>query len=451
MKALVFVLASVFALAQVPRPSPQSGGSGGGGGGTGTVTSVATACGVTGGTITTTGTVKGSQAVNAQTGTTDTIADDDCGKLVTETNAAAIAVTLPQANGSTFVAGWTTDIYCGGAGTCTITPTTSTINGAATLALTTGFSAHIVSDGTNYTAQLFSGYDPTKDGCVMNGGATSGSLAFCVANVAGTATTLIWPADSSSATTGYTLLLGAVATCPTLLPANVPTTCRFLTWGSAGGGTTVEKTGPYLTIGSTNYLAKTMYEVTTPPSYTNLNFGTGTTKTVSADGSVLLTVPTGTSGYNSITGGTFTTDSTIAMNCQLQDDSGGTKCAFLLRESGTAKVAVMRISFDYNSYIRTINGACYTADGATYSGSDFNPGLSTRPLNLDPSLFWFRVTKVSSVYHYWLSGDGINFQDIGTNNVTQCFTTGANQAGVGVQNGTTDYTQYVTVYSQVTN
>ena len=37
-----------------------------------------------------------------------------------------------------------------GAGTLTITPTTSTIDGSATLALATGAGALIVSDGTNY-------------------------------------------------------------------------------------------------------------------------------------------------------------------------------------------------------------------------------------------------------------------------------------------------------------
>src|SRR6185312_9976247 len=43
--------------------------------------------------------------VNAQTGTTYTVQATDCGKLVTFSNAAAIAVTLPQATGS-FAAGF---------------------------------------------------------------------------------------------------------------------------------------------------------------------------------------------------------------------------------------------------------------------------------------------------------------------------------------------------------
>lgn len=91
---------------------------------------------------------------NAQTGTTYTVLSSDLGKLVTLSNASAVAVTLPQAT-SAFGAGWYFRAQNKGAGTVTITPTTSTINGAATLTLTTGQGAHIVSDGTNY--QVISG------------------------------------------------------------------------------------------------------------------------------------------------------------------------------------------------------------------------------------------------------------------------------------------------------
>lgn len=154
MKRLIglFIFAAL-SFAQAPIPSPIIGGSGGGGGGTGTVTSVATGCGISGGTITTTGTIKRSEAVNAQTGTTYTILDGDCGKLISGGNASSQAYTLPQANGSTFISGWLVDIENTGAGTLTITPTTSTIDGAASLALTTNQGVRIVSDGTNYFTQ----------------------------------------------------------------------------------------------------------------------------------------------------------------------------------------------------------------------------------------------------------------------------------------------------------
>lgn len=89
------------------------------------------------------------EPVNAQTGTTYTYLTADKGKLVTHSNAAAIAGTLPQA-GANFPAGWWMDVTNLGVGVLTITPTTSTIGGIASLILNGGKSARIVSDGTNY-------------------------------------------------------------------------------------------------------------------------------------------------------------------------------------------------------------------------------------------------------------------------------------------------------------
>lgn len=90
--------------------------------------------------------------VNAQTGTSYTMdATDEC-KLTTFSNAAAIAVTLPQATTSGFTSGAYFLVSVLGAGTTTITPTTSTINGGATLALVQGQGAWIHSNGTNYSA-----------------------------------------------------------------------------------------------------------------------------------------------------------------------------------------------------------------------------------------------------------------------------------------------------------
>lgn len=87
---------------------------------------------------------------NAQTGTSYTVTTDDHGCHLTFSNAAAVAVTQPQAT-TTFAVfhGFYENI---GAGTVTITPTTSTINGAATLVLLTGQWALIDSDKTNYRA-----------------------------------------------------------------------------------------------------------------------------------------------------------------------------------------------------------------------------------------------------------------------------------------------------------
>lgn len=151
--------ASNAAYAQTISPA------GGSGGGSGTVTSVATGAGLTGGPITTTGTISTTFAIRAVTGTTDTILSGDAAKLVTYSNASPIAVTLPQATGS-FAAGYATTVQNLGAGLVTITPTTSTINGAASITVPTNTGCDLVSDGANWqvaacTALGPSGANPT--------------------------------------------------------------------------------------------------------------------------------------------------------------------------------------------------------------------------------------------------------------------------------------------------
>lgn len=91
----------------------------------------------------------GSEPVNAQVGTTYTVLAGDAGKIITFANAGAIAVTLPQA-GASFPNGWFADFRNKGTTDVTITPTTSTINGAASFVLHGGQDCTIISDGTNY-------------------------------------------------------------------------------------------------------------------------------------------------------------------------------------------------------------------------------------------------------------------------------------------------------------
>lgn len=95
-----------------------------------------------------------SEPVNPQTGVSYTVVASDQAKLLTFTNAGAIAVTLPQATGS-FGAGWWAEFVClpGSVGSVTVTPTTSTIDGLTTLVLAPGNAARVVSDGTNYQVQ----------------------------------------------------------------------------------------------------------------------------------------------------------------------------------------------------------------------------------------------------------------------------------------------------------
>ncbi|SRR6266568_73704 len=93
----------------------------------------------------------GTELVNAQTGTTYTVVVGDAGKLLTMSNAAAVAVTQPI---SGFSAGFYYDIENKGVGDVTITTTGSTINGAATFVLHTGQGIRVVYDGTNWQVLL---------------------------------------------------------------------------------------------------------------------------------------------------------------------------------------------------------------------------------------------------------------------------------------------------------
>lgn len=107
------------------------------------------------------------QMVNAQTGTTYTFVNSDCDpgvrRLVTFTNTAAIAATLPQAGGSgLFLGGCVIHVQNLGLGTLTITPTTSTIAGQPSLAILGGTSADIYNDSSaaavgNYWASVGAG------------------------------------------------------------------------------------------------------------------------------------------------------------------------------------------------------------------------------------------------------------------------------------------------------
>jgi hypothetical protein len=109
-------------------------------------------------------TVDPTQTFNAQTGTSYTFVAGDNTKFVTFNNGSAIAAALPQATGS-FTTGWTVDAGTIGAGTVTITPTTSTIDAtriggsaaATSITITTGKSVRLVSNGTNYVAYNYQG------------------------------------------------------------------------------------------------------------------------------------------------------------------------------------------------------------------------------------------------------------------------------------------------------
>ncbi len=86
--------------------------------------------------------------VSNQSGlTTYTIAGTDAGALIVLDDASAIAVTL-----STMSPPWFCFVFNSGVGTATLTPSTGTVNGNATLTLATGQGAIVFFDGTNWWA-----------------------------------------------------------------------------------------------------------------------------------------------------------------------------------------------------------------------------------------------------------------------------------------------------------
>jgi len=92
-------------------------------------------------------------AVRATTTTSEALATTDQGKLVTFSNSSSVAATIAQAGAGTFFSGWVTSLRNLGAGTVTLTPSTSTVDGAATVVLLPGQGLDLYSDGTNYFTQ----------------------------------------------------------------------------------------------------------------------------------------------------------------------------------------------------------------------------------------------------------------------------------------------------------
>jgi hypothetical protein len=164
--------------------------------GTGTVTNIATGCGLSGGPITTTGTLVSSWPANAVSAASYTVLGSDCGKQVTFSNAGATAVALPQAGTAGFPAGWFTVVKTIGAGDTTVTGTVSTISGAASIVISTGEYCILTSDGANYEANCVrniqgSGMTLTKtrSGVTFSAAAQLHTITFAIEGASGAAIT----------------------------------------------------------------------------------------------------------------------------------------------------------------------------------------------------------------------------------------------------------------------
>lgn len=298
-------------------------------------------------------TVGATYLVNAQTGTSYTVVAGDLGKLVTFSNASAIAVTLPQAT-TTFGAGASLDVQNKGAGTATITPTTSTVNGSSTLALPTNTGCTLVSDGTNWqvnactaigtaagtvtsVAQSFTGGLISVSGSPIT---TSGTLALTVAGTSGGipyfSGTSTWA--SSATLAANSLVIGggaAVAPSTTTTGAGIltflgtPSSANLLAavTNETGTGNLVFATSPTLitpALGTPSALVLT--------NATGLVASTGTTATGTPSSTTFLrgdntwSTPAGSGTVTTLTAGTnitLSSGATCTTTCTINAAGGG--------------------------------------------------------------------------------------------------------------------------------
>lgn len=167
------------------------------------------------------GTIPLTVVQRTETGANPALPSSDQAKVVYLSNGSNQIPTIAQAGTGSFTTGWFAT-YCNiGAGTQTITPTTSTIGGAATLLLPAGSAArpqcaNILSDGTNYTLVPQSGTVAAGTSALGTSAIGSAACASAVTTSApGVATTDVVTAGFNgdpTAVTGYVPLTAGMLT-----------------------------------------------------------------------------------------------------------------------------------------------------------------------------------------------------------------------------------------------
>lgn len=352
----LIIATALLASTAIARAQIVYGAGGTGSGGGGTVTSVTPGAGLTStpNPIVGAGTISTTYVIRANTATTDTIVSGDAAKLVTESNASAVAVTLPQAMGS-FAAGFAFAIQNKGAGTVTITPNTSTINGNPTLALTTGQGCTVVSDGTNW--QISNCGSLSAGGTIV--GTTGNGLYFSGTNT---------PADAGTATNvKFGSILTALAGAPsgsTMLHVTANSVDRFTV--SDFGATNLNNLGSCVTILCVNgdyasngniintgltksgsyQVINTLISSTAP----TVGSGFGTTPSISANnGTAAFEITVGTGG-TSQTGVITMPTATTGWNCQFTDITTTSTTVAVTKQTASTPTSVSVASFT-NLYV----------------------------------------------------------------------------------------------------
>jgi len=281
--------------------------------GVGTVTQITAGAGLSGGTITASGTIASIETVNLQSGvTTYAFSSANQATLIEFTNnSAQINATLP---GTALASGWWVDVQNTGSHALVITPASGTINGGATLTLSSGSGARIASNGTNYYIQggIQSSSSLTLTGDVTGSG--SGSIATTVGSIGGKTVSLAGALSTSGA---YSIALTATGNTSLTLPTSG--TLTALGNSVTGTGNIVLASSPTL---SNPTMTTPTLGVATATSVNGLTItsGTGTltipngvtfavsgafSTTLAVTGATTLTLPTSgtvTALGNSVTG-----------------------------------------------------------------------------------------------------------------------------------------------------
>lgn len=199
------------------------------GGGTGAVNSVNGGIGVivsptTGSTV-----VSAGATVTPQSGSTYTVQSTDGGTLLEFTNSGGVAITLPQSTGS-FATPWYVTAICESAGGCTITPATSTIDGAASLVLGQFESVDILAaTSTTYvTARGRPGAGLARNN-VWTGSNTFGPVLGAVTTQSGTTYTF------ASTDCGTEVVFSNSSSITATIPATLPVGCNIAALQSGAG------------------------------------------------------------------------------------------------------------------------------------------------------------------------------------------------------------------------